>query len=154
MRFLSLFGPSLLEQKKKSLRLIVEQLEDRTLMSVTVGVSVDGMNTTNNSCNCQPPDTIAAAGPNHVVELVNTAIEVFDKAGNVTSAPQSLISFFTNHMSANQSDPFVFYDELAGKFVAGILDYKSTNSANHIDFATGVDSPSGITWTLHSPYAS
>jgi hypothetical protein len=153
MRFLRLFGPPLLEQKK-SLRLIVEQLEDRTQMSVTVGVSVDGMNTTNNSCNCQPSDTIAAAGPNHVVELVNTAIEVFDKAGIVTRAPQSLLTFFSNHISANQSDPFVFYDELAGKFVAGILDYGSTNSANHIDFATGVDSSTGITWTLHTPYAS
>ena len=66
---------------------IIERLEDRTVMSVTVGVSVDGMNTTNNSCNCQPPDTIAAAGPNHVVHMVNTAIEVFNKNGTVASAP-------------------------------------------------------------------
>src|SRR6516225_3112326 len=75
-------------------RVAVELLEDRTLPSVTVGVSVDGMNTTNNSCNCQPPDTIAAAGPNHIVHMVNTAIEVFDKSGAVTSAPESLATFF------------------------------------------------------------
>src|SRR5436305_7281911 len=107
-------------KKKRAARLRLEGLEDRVTPSVTLGVSVDGMNTTNNSCNCQPPDTITAAGPNHVVEMVNTAIEVFDKSGNVTSAPQSTLTFFSNHHNANQSDPFVFYDESAGQFVAGI----------------------------------
>jgi hypothetical protein len=135
-------------------RLKLEWLEDRAMPSVVVGVSVDGMNTSNNSCNCQPPDTIAAAGPNHVVEMVNTAIEVFDKSGNVTSAPQSTLTFFSNHKLANQSDPFVFYDDIAGKFVAGILDYGNTNSSNYVDLATGVDGPGGITWTLIAPIKS
>jgi len=138
----------------KGLRPRVERLEDRLAPSVTLGVSVDGMNTTNNSCNCQPPDTIVAAGPDHLVEMVNTAIEIFNKDGSVASAPQSLLTFFSNHIHANQSDPFVTYDELAGKFVVGVLDYSSGNRANSVDFATGVDSPSGVTWTLHSPYAS
>jgi hypothetical protein len=134
--------------------LFVERLEERMVPSVTVGVSVDGMNTSNNDCNCQPPDTIVAAGPDHVVEMVNTAIEVFNKSGSITSSPRSLLSFFSNHINVNQSDPFVRYDELAGKFVAGVLDYSSGNRGNYVDFATGVDSSSGITWTLHSPYAS
>ena len=138
----------------KGVRPRVERLEDRLAPSVTLGVSVDGMNTTNNDCNCQPPDTIVAAGPDHVVEMVNTAIEVFNKSGSVTSSPQSLLSFFSNHINANQSDPFVAYDELGGKFVAGAIDYSSGNRGNDVDFATGVDSPSGITWTLHAPYAS
>jgi hypothetical protein len=128
----------------------VEVLEDRTLPSVTVGVSVDGMNTSNNSCNCQPPDTIAAAGPHHVVEMVNTAIEVFNKDGTVASAPQSLLNFFSNHVNANQSDPFIMYDEAAGKFVAGILDYPASGPG-YTDFATGVDSTTGISWTLANP---
>jgi hypothetical protein len=93
-------------RKKQWILPAVELLEDRTVPSVTVGVSVDGMNTTNNSCNCQPPDTIVAAGPNHVVELVNTAIEVFNKSGVVTSAPESLATFFSPK-NPNQSDPFV-----------------------------------------------
>ena len=85
---------------------------------------------------------------------MNTAIEVFDKSGNVTSAPQSGLSFFSNHINGNQSDPFVFYDEMRGQFVAGILDYSSGSAANYVDFATGVDGSGGITWTLHSPIAS
>src|SRR5258708_2769264 len=145
--------PALLEIPK-GIRPRVERLEDRLVPSVTLGVSVDGMNTSNNSCNCQPPDTIVAAGPNHIVEMVNTAIEVFNKDGTVASAPQALLSFFSNHINGNESDPFVFYDEIGGKFGAGILDYSRSNAANYVDFATGVDSTSGITWTLHSPYAS
>jgi hypothetical protein len=111
------------------------------------------MNTTNNSCNCQPPDTIAAAGPNHVVELVNTAIEVFNKNGTVANAPESLATFFSPS-NPNQSDPFVFYDELAGQFVVGVLEYSSTSAANLVDFATGTDSSGGISWTIHTPIAS
>ncbi len=132
----------------------VEVLEDRTLPSVSVGVSVDGMNTTNNSCNCQPPDTIAAAGPNHVVHMVNTAIEVFNKDGTVAVAPQSTLNFFSNHINANQSDPFVLYDEISGHFFAGILDYSSGSAANDIDWAIGTDSASGVTWALQTPIPS
>ena len=131
-------------------RVVVELLEDRTLPSVTVGVSVAGMNTTNNSCNCQPPDSMAAAGPNHVVHMVNTAIEVFNKNGTVAVAPESTLTFFSNHVNANQSDPFVMYDEAAGKFIAGILDFPASGPGV-TDLATGVDSPSGITWTLATP---
>ena len=42
---------------------IVERLEERTVMSVTIGVSVDGMNTTNNSCGCQPPTRSSLQAP-------------------------------------------------------------------------------------------
>ena len=146
-------GLEIAGKKFASGNLWLETLEDRTTPSVTLGVSVDGMNTTNNSCNCQPPDTIAAAGPNHIVELVNTAIEVFNKSGAVTSAPESLATFF-HPTNPNQSDPFVFYDEIAGQFVAGILDFGSTSAANLIDFATGTDGASGISWTVRTPIAS
>jgi hypothetical protein len=55
-------GLEIAGKKFASANLWLETLEDRTTPSVTLGISVDGMNTTNNSCNCQPPDTIAAAG--------------------------------------------------------------------------------------------
>jgi hypothetical protein len=133
--------------------LSLEKLEDRTMPSVTIGASFDGMNITNNSCNCQPPDTMEAAGPNHIVHMVNTAIEVFNKDGSINMAPQSTMSFFGNHLG-NHSDPNVMYDEAAGVFVAGILDFGSTNAANLFDWATGVDGPSGITWTIQTPIPS
>jgi hypothetical protein len=140
-------------RQQKSRRLSMEALEDRTVPSVTIGASFDGMNTTNNSCSCQPPDTMEAAGPNHIVHMVNTAIEVFNKDGTINSAPQSTMSFFGN-FNGNHSDPNVMYDEAAGKFVAGILDFGSTNAADQFDWATGVDGPSGITWTQQTPIAS
>jgi hypothetical protein len=150
--FRSKKSPALLE-RRKGIRPRVELLEDRVTPSVTVGVSVEGMNTTNNSCNCQPPDTMVAAGPNHIVHMVNTAIEVFNKDGTVNSAPQSTMTFFGNHLG-NHSDPNVMFDEAAGLFVAGILDFSSGSAANLFDWATGVDGPTGVTWTIQSPIAS
>src|SRR5262249_50692600 len=109
--------------------------------------------TTNNSCNCQPPDSMEAAGPNHIVHMVNTAIEVFNKDGTVNSAPISTMNFFGNHLG-NHSDPNAMYDEISGKFVVGILDFGSTHAEDEFDWATGVDGASGITWTIQTPIAS
>jgi hypothetical protein len=139
-------------KKFASGNLWLETLEDRTVPSVTLGVSVDGMNTSNNSCNCQPPDTIAAAGPNHVIELVNTALEVFNKDGTVASAPQSLASFFSSvFVGPNQTDPFVMYDETLGRFAVGIMDYVNLSTPNHLDFAvSSADNGSPLTWTFEN----
>jgi hypothetical protein len=131
----------------------IERLEERTVPSVNVGISVDGMNTTNNSCNCQPPDTMEAAGAFHIVHMVNTAIEVFNKDGTVNTAPESTLTFFGNQLG-NQSDPNVMYDETTGQFVAGILDYSSTAAADQFDWAIGKDGRSGISWTIQTPIPS
>src|SRR5437899_704973 len=71
---------------RKSLRL--EMLEDRSVPSVTIGASFNGMSYSDTSCGCEPPDTIAASGPNHIVEAINTAIRISDKAGNTISTQQ------------------------------------------------------------------
>jgi hypothetical protein len=137
--------------RRRGRRLTVEQLEDRTVPSVVLGVSVDGMNPTNNSCDCEPPDTIAAAGPNHVIEMVNLAIEVFNKDGTVASPPQSLATFYSSVFKGpNQSDPFVMYDELAGHFVTGVLDYVTNlHYISYLDFAvSGTDGTGALTWTF------
>jgi hypothetical protein len=131
----------------------IERLEERMVPSVTVGVSVEGMNLTNNSCACQPPDTMEAAGTFHIVHMVNTAIEVFNKDGTVNTAPESTLTFFGNELG-NQSDPNVMYDETSGQFVAGILDYSSGSAADQFDWAIGTDSASGVTWTIQTPIAS
>jgi hypothetical protein len=121
-------------------------LEDRAVPSITLGTNVPGLNYNTSSCNCEPPDPIAAAGPNHVVEMVNTAIQISDKTGHVLST-QSLASFFGPLAPANQSDPFVLFDEgvanasgPAGRFIVGVLDFPTQASANnYLDFAVSND---------------
>jgi hypothetical protein len=68
---------------------------------------------------------MVAVGPQSILETVNTALGIYDKAGNLQSK-QSLQNFFaqlypTGYI-ANLVDPAVSYDEQAGRFAVGALD--------------------------------
>ena len=83
-----------------------------------------GIDANSSFCGCQPPDTHAAAGPNHIVEVVNTAIAMFDKTGNVLSAAQAFTTFFRSDIVAGDTftfDPVVAYMEDVGRWVVGVL---------------------------------
>jgi hypothetical protein len=88
----------------------------------------DGMNAlVNGSFTSVPPDTIAATGPNHIVEVVNASIAFFDRTTGaaVGSTPQLLGNFFSALGTTANScifDPVVAYDELAQRFYVGALD--------------------------------
>ena len=71
-----------------------------------------------------PPDTNGDVGPNHYVQSVNTAFQVFDKSGNPLTPATTLNSFFAPLGNStpcgadqNRGDPFVFYDQLADRWV-------------------------------------
>lgn len=61
-----------------------------------------------------PPDPSGAAGLNHYVQMVNTAMQVFDKNGNSLWGPTSLSSVFPG--SDNEGDPIVLYDQFADRW--------------------------------------
>jgi len=68
-----------------------------------------------------PPDPIAAVGPNHVVEMVNENIAIYNKATGALISNQTTSSFWgTTHFPG---DVQVMYDELAGRFVASAVDF-------------------------------
>jgi hypothetical protein len=87
----------------------------------------------------EPPDTIAAAGPNHVVELVNTDIRISNKAGSALST-EDLTTFFGPLNPQNMTDPAVMYDESAGRFIVSALDYALDFSSSALDVAVSNDS--------------
>ncbi|MFT4937430.1 MAG: hypothetical protein ACI88A_000445 [Paraglaciecola sp.] len=69
-----------------------------------------------------PPDPELAVGPNHIIAVVNTAIEIYDKSGNVLVGPITLSSFFSGTAgcsSSNTFDPNVLYDESTDRFIIG-----------------------------------
>jgi len=73
-------------------------------------------------CACAPPDSDGDVGPNHYVEAINEAFKVFDKNGNTLAGPITYNSLFapltgTPCANANDGDPFVFYDQLANRWV-------------------------------------
>lgn len=61
-----------------------------------------------------PPDPSGAAGLNHYIQMVNVAMQVFDKAGNSLWGPTTLSSVFPG--SADDGDPIVLYDQFADRW--------------------------------------
>jgi hypothetical protein len=104
------------------------------------------------SCNCQPPDTIVAAGPADIVEMVNTTIEIRNKSGTLITRQKlggATGGFFSSVIGNNNSvtDPFVVYDadisngagNPSGRFIVGMLDYSSQTATNFVDIAVSND---------------
>jgi hypothetical protein len=86
-------------------------------------LTFDGINSMQGG-NRSVPDTNGDVGPNHYVQAVNQAFKVFDKNGNTLSGPTTFNSFFAPLGNStpcgakqNQSDPIVFYDQIADRWV-------------------------------------
>lgn len=116
---------------------------------VTVNTDFAGM-TFADSGNSVPPDPHAAAGPNHIVEVVNHTIAVYSKTTGSKLMQQDIADFFGTDPNAGgvalgpgAFDPSVTYDELAGRFVVivlqvsisnvGALLYAVSNTSNPLD---------------------
>ena len=67
-----------------------------------------------------PPDPIMAAGPSHLVAIVNNRYQVWDKAGNPLTADITINAFFDGvDNCSGVFDVFVDYDEAGYRFVMG-----------------------------------
>ncbi len=98
-----------------------------------------------------PPDPNGAAGPGHVVNIVNTIIQAFDKGGT-EQFRTDLASFFAPVSPLTACfDPKVIYDQYSGRFVAIALDQTETAfgaaaNTSHILVAVSDDSDPNGTW--------
>jgi hypothetical protein len=96
-----------------------------------------------------PPDVQVAAGPRHVVELVNLQGEVWLKKG--LSAKEFSLAQFFNSGSDDISDPRIIYDNASKTWFASILD-RTTDSVKLAVSMT--DDPLG-TWSVYDfPFAA
>lgn len=125
----------------------VTPLEDRCLLAVVTATSFNGLGAS--ELGGEPPDTVVAAGPTHIVELVNSTQQ--DAEGEIVTSPQIAFydkvlggvvfqqDFFTFFQSISPGrfifDPVVTYDELAGRFVMAALDVNDEDERSFIDFA-------------------
>jgi hypothetical protein len=68
-----------------------------------------------------PPDPVGDVGPNHYVEMVNTAWAVFSKTGTLLLGPLSLASIWAGFevpdCADNSGDPIVLHDQLADRWI-------------------------------------
>ena len=110
-----------------------------------------------------PPDPDIAAGPNHLIVVVNTAFEVFDKSGNSLTGPIQFATFFDPTQGGSNPgagtptpgctaftfqaglqrgavfDPDVVYDAAANRFVIGV----DGNGTDYCVAATQTGDPTG-----------
>ncbi len=69
-----------------------------------------------------PPDTVGDVGPNHYVQCVNLACQVYSKTGTAASAVFTITSLFSSASfpgdcsTTNDGDPIVLYDPLADRW--------------------------------------
>jgi hypothetical protein len=70
-----------------------------------------------------PPDTQGAAGPSHIVEVVNSTVAFLNKTTGAKDYQRPLQNFFSPvYGGLNIFDPVVTYDELANRFIIAALD--------------------------------
>jgi hypothetical protein len=85
------------------------------------GLSFKGLDFTNWGAGW-PPDTTGDVGPNHYIQVVNTSIGIFSKAGTRLAA-FTYNTFFaagstgTLCDTSNQGDPIVVYDQMADRWI-------------------------------------
>ncbi|MEX0613176.1 MAG: PKD domain-containing protein, partial [Pirellulales bacterium] len=102
-----------------------------------------------------PPDPMAAAGPRHLVSVVNTSIAWYSKAGTLQNT-QSLQSFFAPLSPLTDTfDPKTIYDQYDDRFIIVTLDQTDTaqgGAANtsRILLAVSDDADPNGTWYFHA----
>jgi hypothetical protein len=96
-----------------------------------------------------PPDTMGAAGPSHLMTMLNTQVRIQDKAGGIISTV-SLSSFWTSGtgLSGDPFDPHVIYDSIDGRWLATV-DADKDSTTSQVWFAiSATNNPTGA-WTFY-----
>lgn len=98
-----------------------------------------------------PPDTHGAAGPNHLMTMLNTQVLIQGKNGLTVSGPISLTSFWTfgTGLSGDPFDPRIVYDSIHSRWIA-TCDANSRNASSQVFFAISDTSEPTGTWTYYS----
>jgi len=93
-----------------------------------------------------PPDPELAAGPNHVIAVVNVAFEIYNTGGVSLRGPTTFASFFSSVPSCtSQFDPNAIYDESADRFIIGV----DGNGTDYCIAVSQTGDPTGA-WNLYS----
>jgi hypothetical protein len=132
------------------------EIQTKDLKAPAITTAIEAINFDQDAANNSgffhiPPDPIGAAGPNHVLAVVNTSIFWSTKAGTGINT-QSLSSFFSPLNPVNDTfDPKCIYDQHAGRFVVVTLEQQETASGDPVNssrilVAVSDDSDPNGTW--------
>ncbi len=107
--------------------------------TAAIGLNFTGT-TRGNDSTFNPPDSMGAVGPSHIVEMINGQYAVYDKAHGGTLDKRSLNDFFDAFGPGFDGpftfDPRVIYDPFAQRWYATAVD--NVGAANNIHMAVSV----------------
>lgn len=93
-----------------------------------------------------PPDPELAAGPNHLIAVVNTSFAIYDKSGGQLRAPGAIGNFMRSNVNCTGVfDPNILYDESADRFIMGV----DANGTHYCVAVTVTGDPLG-TWRVYA----
>jgi len=105
------------KQRDPLLRQVQPRLGATPGLTPIVGVNFEGIPATG----VLPPDTVGAVGPNHYVQMVNSAFAIYDKNGTLLAGPSQINSLWQGFggpcETDNDGDPIVRYDHLADRWL-------------------------------------
>ena len=119
---------------------LAEQTYEAPPVSATIGLNFEGIpNWVNGTLEGIPSDDNLAVGATQVVETINTAWQVFDKAtGKSLFAPQQISALFTGvpglcgqGNTFFWTDPVVLYDQFANRWIISQIAADSTFSTGN-----------------------
>jgi len=94
-----------------------------------------------------PPDTDGAAGPNHLMVMLNTQVRIQTKTG--TSLSTVSLSSFWSSLSGSPFDPKVLYDPIHSRWIA-VSVANPGSTASRVFFAiSSTNDPTGQ-WSFYS----
>ena len=119
---------------------------------VTINIQFNGTNATNPFSRHDPPDVQIAAGPNYLMETVNTEGDIYTKQGVLAQPAINLTSFFKFKKGDHLGDPKILFDPLSGqtgRWFASLADF--TNFTTKVAVSDS-DDPRGTWHLFHLQY--
>jgi PKD repeat protein len=96
-----------------------------------------------------PPDVGGCAGPNHIMEVLNTQVRVYNKNGTGANSAVTLNGFWSSLSNPSTFDPRVYYDKYGDRYIFVTLADANTANARILVGVTLTNNPTG-TWKLYS----
>jgi hypothetical protein len=111
----------------------------------------NGINSAGGCNGCAPPDTNGDVGPNHYVQTVNSAFQIWNKSGASLYGPANINTIWSGFGGAcstrNDGDPVVLYDQLADRWL--ISQFTAASPYDECIAISSTGDPTG-TWNRYA----
>jgi len=94
-----------------------------------------------------PPDTHGAAGPNHLMTMLNSQVRIQDRSGTTISTV-GLSTFWSPAGASGVFDPRILYDQGSSRWLAACDSDKQSSSSSVLFAISDTNDPTG-TWTFY-----